>query len=147
MNAVPRSPAALYTPELLGLAVRLAEWPWREDYPLKGEARSRTCGSALVIALAVSELRVTEIGLKVSACAVGQAAAAIFAGGVIGRSEADLRRARDGLHEWLAEGGTMPDWPNLAALRPVLPHNGRHGAVLLPWDAALDALPKSAPPA
>ena len=147
MNVALRTSAPLYTPELLGLAVRLAEWPWREDYPLKGGARSRTCGSTVTITLAVSGQRIIELGLKVSACAVGQAAASIFAGGVAGRSEADIRRTRDGLGEWLAEGGIMPDWPNLAALQSALPHHGRHGAILLPWNAALDALSKPTQPA
>ena len=36
----------------------------------------------------------------------------------------------------------MPDWPDLEMLAPALPYPGRHGAILLPWRAAADALSK-----
>ena len=39
----------LYTPELLALAVELAEWPLLETAHAHGEARSATCGSTLAM--------------------------------------------------------------------------------------------------
>ena len=37
----------LYTPELLGLAVSLADYPLDATLPYQGSARSRSCGSTL----------------------------------------------------------------------------------------------------
>jgi hypothetical protein len=34
----------------------------------------------------------------------------------------------------------MPDWPGLAAIAPAREFPGRHGAIMLPWTAARDAL-------
>jgi NifU-like protein involved in Fe-S cluster formation len=137
----------LYTPELLALAVGLAAYPLADDLPLAGEARSRSCGSTLRIGLAVDSAgRVERIGMRVAACAVGQASAAIFAAAVPGRTRGDLAATLAALEAWLAEDGPAPEWPGLAMLAPARAYPARHGAMLLPWRAALDALsnPKTA---
>lgn len=131
----------LYTPELLGLAVELADYPLRERLPLRGSAKSRSCGSTLDIALAIDdEGRVTEIGMRVRACAVGQAAAAIFARSAIGSAEGEITAAGDAIAHWLADGGELPGWPDLGLLAAARDFPGRHGAMMLPWNAARDAL-------
>ena len=43
----------LYTPELLGLAVALADYPADPALPLHGEARSKSCGSTLAADIAL----------------------------------------------------------------------------------------------
>jgi NifU-like protein involved in Fe-S cluster formation len=135
------SPERLYTPELLGLAVELAEYPLRDDLPLRGSARSRSCGSTLDIALAIDDDgRVTEIGMRVRACAVGQAAAAIFARSVIGSTADEITAAGDAIARWLVDGGELPGWPDLEMLAAARDFPGRHGAMMLPWNAARDAL-------
>ena len=139
MNAA--SATRLYTPELLGLAVSLAEYPLTDGMSLQGEARSRTCGSTIVLGVSTDENRlIASLGLRVTACAVGQAAAAIFASPAIGRDEAGIAKARSEISSWLAGEGERPDWPRLDMLDPVLDHPGRHEAVLLPWKAAEAAL-------
>ena len=131
----------LYTPELLGLAVSLADYPLDDALLHRGSARSRSCGSTLDAGFLIDgEGRVERLGLRVRACAVGQAAAALFAQGTKGRAEADLRIAHDAITRWLAEGGDVPDWPGLEALTEARAFPGRHGAIMLPWTAALDAL-------
>ena len=133
----------LYTPELLSLAIGLAEHPLTDDLPLAGEARSRSCGSTLRMGLAVdADRRIERIGMRVAACAVGQASAAIFAAAAPGRTAEDLASALASLEAWLAQGAPLPDWPGLAAVAPAQAYPGRHGAMLLPWKAALDALSK-----
>ena len=47
MNGVTR----LYTPELLGLAVRLADYPFDDTLEWQGAARSPSCGSTLDLGL------------------------------------------------------------------------------------------------
>ena len=135
----------LYTPELLGLAVSLADYPADPALPLHGSARSRSCGSTLEGDFALdAEGRIERLGLRVRACAVGQAAAAIFARAASGRDAAEIEAAHAVLAAWLAEGGNPPDWPGIAALAEARGFPARHGAIMLPWTAARDAL--SSPP-
>jgi len=84
--------------------------------------------------------RVVRIGLKVSACAVGQSSAAILAGAVEGKTVKELSAALEQMQRWLAGEGDLPEWPRLDAIAGALPHPGRHGALLLPWEASIRAL-------
>lgn len=139
------SAARLYTPELLGLAVELAGYPPLQDPSLHGEARSVTCGSTLAMDLGLdADGRVDRLGMRVRGCAVGQAAAAIFARHAIGRRPSDLRATIPPLEQWLAGGGMLPDWPDLSLIEPARAYPARHGAILLPWRAALAALSSDA---
>lgn len=140
MNA--GAPAKLYSPELLGLAASLADFPLTADLPLTAEARSRSCGSVIAIGLALGDDgRIVRTGMKVSACAIGQASAALLAQGAAGKTPEQVKITADALATWLAGEGEIPtDWPGLAPLVPALAHPGRHGALLLPWKAACEAL-------
>ncbi|MFA6220314.1 MAG: iron-sulfur cluster assembly scaffold protein [Erythrobacter sp.] len=131
--------AALYSPELLALAVELAAWPLDPAMPLQGSARARTCGSTIALSARGGD-RIEAFGLRVAACAVGQAAAALFARSAAGKSAEDLEGTLAQLRAWLAGEGGVPDWPGIAILAPALDHPGRHEAILLPWRAGLDAL-------
>jgi len=131
----------LYTPELLSLTLRLAEYPWKEGLPLVGEARSRSCGSTLTLGAETDSAgRIAHIGLRVHACAVGQAAAAIFAAGAQGKDAGTLEQALSDLEAWLEGKAPLPGWPGLEAIQPAQAFPARHGAMLLPWQAALAAL-------
>jgi NifU-like protein involved in Fe-S cluster formation len=133
--------ARLYTPELLALAVELAEYPPLANATCRGEARSPACGSTLALDLALDgEGRIAAVGLRARACAVGQAAAAIFARHAAGRDVAALDAAQQGIAAWLAAQGERPDWSDLALLDAARAYPARHGAILLPWRAALAAL-------
>lgn len=131
----------LYTQEMLTLALRLAEYPLTPDFLLTGSARSPTCGSYIGIGLALrSDGMIESCGMQVQACAVGQAACAIFADGVQGLGLADLLRAEREMESWLAGRISMPSWPGLSAIEQAQEFAGRHGAIMLPWRAALAAL-------
>jgi NifU-like protein involved in Fe-S cluster formation len=135
----------LYTPELLSLAVTLAEYPADPQLPLHGSARSKSCGSTLRADLAVDEQgRIARVGLQVRACAVGQAAAAIFAKAAAGRDIETIDAARTALMAWLAGSGELPDWPGLEPIAPARECPARHEAIMLPWTAAVDALSTAA---
>ncbi|MCA0908806.1 iron-sulfur cluster assembly scaffold protein [Qipengyuania gaetbuli] len=131
---------ALYSPALLSLAVELARYPYNPDAPLQGESRSRSCGSTLSLS---ADPAFTAPGLKVTACAVGQAACAIFARhcGDAGRDR--LMAMPSDIEDWLSGNGPLPEWPDLEMLVPAKEYPGRHGAILLPWRAAVDALGKA----
>jgi NifU-like protein involved in Fe-S cluster formation len=135
----------LYTPELLALAVELAEYPPLDTAPAHGEARSSTCGSTLTMDLALDDRgRIARLGLRVRACAVGQAAAAIFARHAPGRDLAGIRDVLARLEAWLDDEGPAPEWPDVALIAPAREYPARHGAMLLPWKAADAALSSAA---
>jgi NifU-like protein involved in Fe-S cluster formation len=136
------SAAVLYTPEVLALATNLASWPWDETLPLKGSARSKSCGSTLALGLETdTQGRITGIGMKAQACAIGQAASAIFARVANGKSGAEIAQAESAIRAWLAGSGDLPDWPGLGALTAAQAYPARHGAILLAWQAARELLP------
>lgn len=121
--------------------MELTGFPMDDTLPLRGSARSRSCGSTIDIALALDDNdSIATVGIRPHACAVGQAAAALFARGAAGRSAADIRTARAALAAWLAEGGPLPEWPGIGLVEPARAYPARHGAILLAWDAALEAL-------
>lgn len=138
---VNERPAKLYSPALLGLATELSSYPLNETFPHWAEARSRTCGSVITLGLAIDDAaQITAIGMHVSACAIGQASAALLARSVEGCEARVIAETQQGLEQWLAGAGALPTWPGLEALAPAREHPGRHGALLLPWTAASLAL-------
>lgn len=136
--ASPRA-AALYSPELLALAVELAEVPYDDRARAIGHARSRSCGSVIDLSSSNAE-RIETVGLRVSACAVGQASAAIFAREAAGMDAAAVETTIEELGEWLEGRAPSAILPRLELLEAARPHRGRHEAILLPWRAALAAL-------
>jgi len=139
------SVAKLYTPELLGLAVEVSQHPPLAQTGARAEARSPTCGSVVAMDLVVNEVgRIEQLGMRVHACAVGQAAAAIFARHAAGRSAEEIGTALRALEEWLSGESGLADWPDLHLIAAAQPYPGRHGAILLPWRAAFAALSSDA---
>jgi NifU-like protein involved in Fe-S cluster formation len=137
------SATALYTPEVLALATGLARYPLGNHLALRGSARSQSCGSTLEVGLALNSGRISSVGLRTHACAIGQAAAAIFAEAAVGRTPSEIVAAEREVAEWLA-GGPLPTWPGIATIAAAAAYPARRGAVLLPWRAALSALPSAA---
>lgn len=136
-----RGGAVLYTPEILALAVELAGHPLSEHLKRRGEAVSRVCGSSVAIALSTgADGTVEEIGARVSACAIGQAAAALFLKEAPGRAAGEIAAALTALENWLSGADERPDWPGIDRLETARSYAARHGAILLPWKAALAAL-------
>lgn len=134
----------LYTPDVLAATVELAAYPLSADLPLRGEARSASCGSRLELGLALgADGRIARVGIAARACAIGQASAAIFASGVVGRAARDVIDAHGAIARWLAGDGPMPDWPRLSLVAPAAAYPARHGAMLLPWTAAMRALERA----
>jgi NifU-like protein involved in Fe-S cluster formation len=132
--------AVLYSPEVLALATGLATHPFNPAAELIGEARSPTCGSSIVLSLEQDHTgAIAQAGIRAHACAIGQASAMLFAEGAIGRIGQSLATAEHEIAAWLA-GGPLPDWPGFAILAAARDYPARHGAIRLPWKAALAAL-------
>ena len=135
------SAAALYTPAVLGLATSLADYSFGGDWQHRGAARSPTCGSAVELGLELDgNAAISRIGVQASACAIGQAAAALFAQHAAGQTRAELINGYQQIEAWLA-GGALPNWPGFDQIAAARAFPARHGAVLLAWRAALVALP------
>jgi NifU-like protein involved in Fe-S cluster formation len=131
-----------YTLEILRLAASLPLETRLEGANGTGEARSATCGSRMTTMVRTEDGRLAAIAQKVTACAYGQASAAILQGWAPGRLTAEVIVMRAALKAWLEGRGELP--PGYEALRPVQGRSGRHGAVLLPFDALLAALKENA---
>ncbi len=132
--------APLYNAEILRLAATI---PHHERLPAPmatAEKRSPICGSRVTIDVAVdAEGRVSEVGLLVRACALGQASSSLLAANILGRTSAELAAARDGLTTWLAREGDAPDWPGMDIFTPALDYTARHPSIRLAFEAAAEA--------
>jgi NifU-like protein involved in Fe-S cluster formation len=104
------------------------------------EKRSPICGSRVTVDVNLgSDGRVSEAGMLVRACALGQASSSLLAANVIGRTPEELVAARDALTGWLARTGELPDWPGLDVLTPALDYHARHASIRLAFEAAAEA--------
>lgn len=132
--------APLYTLDIL----RLAANPPAERIAApdgQAERRSPACGSRISTFVRLdADGRVAELAQQTQACAFGQASAALVGRHGEGRSLDEVEAARTRLAAWLAGDGDDPGWPGFAALSPVRTRTGRHGAVLLPFDALAAAI-------
>lgn len=137
--------APLYNRDILALAIATADYLPNPGAPYRASKRAPLCGSAIILDLDTDEGGlVTRVGLHVEACALGQASAALLARHAPGRGLADLRRARRGIADWFAGIGDEPDWPGFDLLAPARDYPARHGAILLPFDAAIAAFEQRA---
>lgn len=133
--------APLYTPQILRLAASLSEPAPLSRIDGRGEWRSPTCGSIVATEVMVADGKIVALSQRVSACAFGQAAAALVERSAIGRDRASVQSALTQVEDWLADRRDDPgEWPGLDALAPARAKSGRHGAILLPFRALLAAL-------
>ena len=104
------------------------------------ERRSPICGSRVTVDVNLGpDGRVSEAGMLVRACALGQASSSLLAAHVLGRTPAELAAARDALKAWLAREGELPEWPGLDVLSPALDYHARHASIRLAFEAAAEA--------
>jgi NifU-like protein involved in Fe-S cluster formation len=133
--------APLYTIEILRLAASLPD-----PHPLDridGSARQRspTCGSTVATEVQLADGRIEALSQQVSACAFGQASAALVASHAPGRSAQQVEAAFNALSDWLqGNSDEQGEWPDLEALAPARSRKSRHGAILLPFRALLAAI-------
>ncbi|MEO9468800.1 iron-sulfur cluster assembly scaffold protein [Parasphingorhabdus sp.] len=134
--------APLYTREILRLAVSIPHQQRLDKPDGTAEVRSQTCGSRVCVDVMVtSDHRIDKLGVDVNACALGQASTAILAEEAIGKSLDELCDARDQFAKFLDALTDEPgSWKNLDLLKPAQEHKGRHAAILLPYDAAVQAM-------
>ena len=132
--------ATLYNTAILRLAAAIP-LAGRLDHPQASVTRvSPVCGSKVTADVDLVGGRVARFAHDVRACALGQASAALLAGGVIGKAPGELAAARDALAAYLKGAADTPGgWPGLAVFDLARPHRARHGSILLAFQAAADA--------
>ena len=137
----------LYNTDILTLSAQLkdARLEVPDGATLYGTARevSKLCGSSLEIDVVLSQDEtVSEAALRVEACALGQASAAILQEAIIGANLEEVRAARDALKGML-KGGVEPPkgrFEKLALLAGVKDYPARHISTLLAFEAAVKAI-------
>jgi NifU-like protein involved in Fe-S cluster formation len=137
---------ALYNTRILRLAASIPH-EGRLAAPQASVLRvSPICGSKVTVDLDLDTAgRVARFAQEVRACALGQASAAVLGGAVMGKTADELAAARDRLAAFLKGAEDTPgDWPDIDVLTPAQPHKGRHGSILLAFQAAADAAAEAA---
>jgi nitrogen fixation NifU-like protein len=101
------------------------------------------CGDRVTVDLTLAGHQVREFAQTTRGCVLTQAAASVLGRHLAGASVADLARATADLRGLLAGEAGHPAWPELAMFAPVQAVKSRHECVLLPFDAAAQALAKA----
>ena len=132
----------LYNSDILALSAQLED---RRLIDPDGSARevSKLCGSELEIDVNLSqEGQVSDVALRVQACALGQSSAAILQEAIIGARPEEVIVARDALRAMLKEGGDPPSgrFTKLALLKGVKDYPARHTSTMLAFVAAVKAI-------
>ena len=132
----------LYSTRILALAAEIPHHARLDAPAATVRKRSPLCGSAVTVDLRVEDGRISAFGQDVKACALGQAAAAVTGGAVIGRTLDEVQTARDGLRAMLKSGGPVPDAPfdGYEVLEPARDYKNRHASILLCIEATAEAM-------
>ena len=131
----------LYSGRILALAADIPHLGRLTAPGGSSRKRSPLCGSTVTVDLVMDAGRVVDFAQDVKACALGQAAASVLGGAVLGRSRAELDAARDALRAMLKEAGPVPAPPfdGYEVLIPARDYKNRHASILLALDAACEA--------
>ena len=135
----------LYSQRILALAadIPLTKRLERPDATVK--RRSPLCGSTVTVDVALADGRIAGFGQEVKACALGQASAAVLGAQVLGRTRAEVERARDELKAMLKDGGPVPTAPfdGFEVLLPARDYKNRHASILLALEATAEAMARA----
>ncbi len=132
----------LYSTRILALAADIPHHHRLDAPEATVKKRSPLCGSTVTVDVQMADGHVSAFGQDVKACALGQAAAAVVGGAVLGATPAQIRQARDELSAMLKSGGPVPSAPfdGLEALRPAANFKNRHASIMLTLDALAEAV-------
>jgi len=132
----------LYRREILRLAAN-AIGAGRLAHPdASATVHNPACGDRVTVELALEDGRISALGHTTQACVLTQASASLLAQSAYGRGRAELAALADNVRAFLA-GGPAPE--GYGAFDGMTAHSGRHRCVLLPLEAALQALESAQP--
>ena len=129
----------LYSARILALAADMPRVGRLQAPSGSGKKRSPLCGSTVTVDVSLNAGRITDYAQDVKACALGQAAAAVVAEGIVGADRGVVQKGRDELHAMLTAKGPVPSAPlgGLEVLQPAADYRNRHASILLAFDATL----------
>ena len=131
----------LYNTEILSLSATLKNKAL--DAP-HGTSRkvSKLCGSWVEIDINLTNGRVNQAAIRLQACALGQASAAILKAQIIGANLQDLIQAHEALRAMLKDSTPPPHgrFAQLELLAGVAEYPARHASILLAFEAAIGAV-------
>jgi len=135
---------AIYSAKIFELARSLPEASRLAQPHATARAASKICGSTIEVDVAVSADVLSAYAQRVKACLFGRATAAVVAHNIIGTSATEVMQVAAIMRQMLDAGGPPPDgkWADLSALAPMRVLKGRHGSVLLVFEALERALAK-----
>lgn len=136
----------LYSGRILALAADIPHHTRLTNPHASVKKRSPLCGSTVTIDVEVSDGVISGFGQDVKACALGQAAAAVTGGAIIGRTLGEIETARDALRAMLKNDGPVPAAPfdGFEVLEPAREYKNRHASILLAIEATFDAMEQAA---
>jgi NifU-like protein involved in Fe-S cluster formation len=132
----------LYSARILALAADIPHLDRLAAPDATVKKRSPLCGSTVTVDVVMEGGSVAEYGQDVKACALGQAAASVVGGAVIGTTRDQIETARDQLRAMLKSDGPVPDAPfdGLEVLLPAREFKNRHASILLALEATAEAI-------
>jgi NifU-like protein involved in Fe-S cluster formation len=131
----------LYNTEILSLSATLKNEALNNPHGTSRKV-SKLCGSWVEIDVNLDNHIVSQAALRVQACALGQASAAIMKSQIIGSDLTQLTKARDDLRGMLKAAGAAPQgrFAQLKLLLGVADYPARHASTLLAFEAAVEAV-------
>jgi len=132
----------LYSGRILALAAAIPNLDRLETPHASVKRRSPLCGSTVAVDINVDNGRVSAFGQDVKACALGQAAASVVGGAIVGCTREQIETARDQLKAMLKSAGPVPDAPfdGLEVLEPARDYKNRHASIMLALEASAEAM-------
>lgn len=136
----------LYSAKILTLVANMPRAGRLPAPDASSEKVAKLCGSKITVDVVVGEDgKIVDFAQDVSACALGQAAAAILGQNVVGADLSEIELARDSLAAMLKANGSPPAgrFAELAVLEPVKDYPARHASTLLAFEATVEAVRKA----
>lgn len=132
----------LYSGHILELAADIPLTDRLKDPQASVKERAPLCGSTVTVDVNLEHGKISGFGQDVKACALGQAAASVVARQIIGRTTAEIFKARAQLWAMLRSDGPVPDAPfdGLKVLEPARDFKNRHDSILLTLEAITKAI-------
>ena len=132
----------LYSGRILELAANIPHLGRLDAPDGTAKRRSPLCGSTVTVDVRVRDGRIADFAQDVKACALGQAAASVLGGAVVGRTRVEVESARDAVAAMLKSGGPAPDAPfnGFKVLVPAQEYKNRHASIMLALEATVEAM-------
>lgn len=128
----------LYTKKILDITAQISHIGRLASPQASAHAVARLCGSEIQVDLSLDETgAVAAFAQEISACALGQACAAIVANHIEGTQPNEIRQVAAAMRTMLRADGAPPEgrWADLALLQGVKDYPARHGSTLLVFEA------------